>query len=67
MSNAKSYRVDEENSQAVKELWRKGIKIDEDLKESEIVNFLLKKHLATTDINEVVKGRKKRWEREPKK
>lgn len=63
MNNAKSYRVDEETAEKIKKLWLDGIRIDEDLKESEIVNYILKKHIKETDITEVIAGRRKRWER----
>ncbi len=61
MSNAKSYRIDEDIAGTVKKLWRQGLDLDEDLRESEIVNYVLKKHLETTNIKEVVENRKKRW------
>lgn len=63
MSLAKSYRIDEEIAATVKKLWRQGLELDEDLRESEIVNYVLKKNLETTDIKEIVEGRKKRWYR----
>lgn len=63
MSLAKSYRIDEEIAATVKKLWRQGLELDEDLRESEIVNYVLKKNLETTSIEEIVEGRKKRWYR----
>lgn len=63
MNSAKSYRVDEETAEKIKKLWLDGIRIDEDLKESEIVNYILKKHIKDTDITEVITGKRKRWER----
>lgn len=63
MNSAKSYRVDEETAEKIKKLWLDGIRIDEDLKESEIVNYILKKHIKEIDITEVIAGRRKRWER----
>lgn len=63
MNSAKSYRVDEETAEKIKKLWLDGIRIDEDLKESEIVNYILKKHIKETEITEVIAGRRKRWER----
>ena len=63
MSLAKSYRIDEEIAAKVKKLWRQGLEVDEDLRESEIVNYVLKKNLETTSIEEIVEGRKKRWYR----
>lgn len=61
---AKTYRVDEEIAKKIREIWRSGIDIEEDLKESEIVNYALMKVLPSLDIDEVIKNRKRRWSRE---
>lgn len=58
---AKSFRIDEATSQKVRELWKTGINIEEDLKESEIVNYALEKALVNLEIEEVIKNRKRRW------
>jgi hypothetical protein len=63
MNSAKSYRVDDETAEDIKRLWLEGIQIENGLKESEIVNYILSKHLKNADINEIINGRKKRWER----
>lgn len=63
MNSAKSYRVDDETAEDIKRLWLEGIQIDNGLKESEIVNYILKKHIKGADIQEIIKGKKKRWER----
>lgn len=57
----KNFRIDEDSYAIVRKLWREGIDIDEDLKESEIVNYVLSKHLPTIDIKEIVANRRKRW------
>lgn len=57
----KNFRVDDSSYEIIRKLWREGLDLDEDLKESEIVNYILAKHLPTTDIREVVENRRKRW------
>lgn len=63
MNSAKSYRVDDETAKEIQRLWLIGVQIDSSIKESEIVNFVLSKHLKNADITEIINGRKKRWER----
>lgn len=63
MNSAKSFRVDEEIAEKIKKLWLEGIRIDDDLRESEIVNYILKKHIDDTQIREIISGKRKRWER----
>lgn len=63
MNSAKSYRVDDESAEQIKDLWLEGIRKDSNLKESEIVNYILEKYLKDADIDEIINGRKKRWER----
>lgn len=58
---AKSFRIDEATSKKVRELWKTGVNIEEDLKESEIVNYALEKGLILLEIEEVIKNRKRRW------
>lgn len=58
---AKSFRIDEATSKKVRELWKNGVNIEEDLKESEIVNYALEKGLILLEIEEVIKNRKRRW------
>jgi len=58
---AKSFRIDEATSKKVRELWKTGVNIEEDLKESEIVNYALEKGLVLLEIEEVIKNRKRRW------
>lgn len=60
---AKSFRIDEATSKKVRELWKTGVNIEEDLKESEIVNYALEKGLILLEIEEVIKNRKRRWVR----
>ena len=58
---AKSFRIDEATSKKVRELWKTGVNIEEDLKESEIVNYAIEKGLILLEIEEVIKNRKRRW------